>query len=94
MGRSRAAAAGIDDQLLISVSDTGVGLPVEKAEQIFSAFFTTKSQGSGMGLAICRSIVESHSGRLWASANNGAGATFQFTLPAAVKRSSPSIVTS
>jgi signal transduction histidine kinase len=50
MGRSRAAAAGIDDQLLISVSDTGVGLPVEKAEQIFSAFFTTKSQGSGMGL--------------------------------------------
>jgi PAS domain S-box-containing protein len=72
---------GQDGQLLISVSDTGVGLPGEKADQIFNAFFTTKPQGSGMGLAICRSIVESHSGRLWASANNGGGATFQFTLP-------------
>jgi signal transduction histidine kinase len=70
-----------DGQLLISVSDTGVGLPGEKVDQIFNAFFTTKPQGSGMGLAICRSIVESHSGRLWASANNGGGATFQFTLP-------------
>ena len=82
---------GQDGQLLISVSDTGVGLPAEKADQIFNAFFTTKPQGSGMGLAICRSIVESHSGRLWASANNGGGATFQFTLPAEVTRSSPSI---
>jgi PAS domain S-box-containing protein len=72
---------GQNGQLLISVSDTGVGLPGEKADQIFNAFFTTKPQGSGMGLAICRSIVESHSGRLWASANNGGGATFQFTLP-------------
>jgi PAS domain S-box-containing protein len=72
---------GRDGQLLISVSDNGVGLPAEKADQMFSAFFTTKPQGSGMGLAICRSIVESHSGRLWASANNGGGATFQFTLP-------------
>ena len=71
---------GQNGQLLISVSDTGVGLPGEKADQIFNAFFTTKPQGSGMGLAICRSIVESHSGRLWASANNGGGATFQFTL--------------
>jgi signal transduction histidine kinase len=82
---------GQDGQLLISVSDNGVGLPAEKADQIFSAFFTTKPQGSGMGLAICRSIVESHSGRLWASPNNGGGATFQFTLPAEVKRSSPSV---
>ena len=80
-----------DGRLLISVSDTGVGLPAEKADQIFNAFFTTKPQGSGMGLAICRSIVESHSGRLWASANNGGGATFQFTLPAQVTRSSPSV---
>jgi signal transduction histidine kinase len=70
-----------DSQLLLSVSDTGVGLPTEKVEQIFSAFFTTKPQGSGMGLSICRSIVESHGGRLWATANDGHGATFYFTLP-------------
>jgi signal transduction histidine kinase len=67
--------------VLISISDTGVGLPAEKADQIFDAFFRTKAQGSGMGLAISRSIVESHGGRLWASANSGRGATFQFTLP-------------
>jgi PAS domain S-box-containing protein len=82
---------GQDGQLLISVSDTGVGLPSEKTGQIFQAFFTTKPQGSGMGLAICRSIIESHGGRLWASANNGRGATFQFTLPADVKTSSPPV---
>jgi PAS domain S-box-containing protein len=70
-----------DGQIQFSVSDTGVGLPTEKTERIFSAFFTTKPQGSGMGLAICRSIVESHGGRLWATANNGRGATFHFTLP-------------
>ena len=70
--------------MLISVSDTGVGLPAEKADQIFNAFFTTKPQGSGMGLAISRSIVESHGGRLWATANDGRGATFHFTLPIAV----------
>jgi PAS domain S-box-containing protein len=74
-----------DDQLLISISDTGVGLPAEKADQIFNAFFTTKPQGSGMGLAISRSIVESHGGRLWASANSGRGATFHFTLPTAAE---------
>ena len=78
-----------DSQLLFSISDTGVGLPAEEAEQIFSAFFTTKPQGSGMGLAISRSIVESHGGRLWATANNGHGATFQFTLPTDVKDSMP-----
>jgi PAS domain S-box-containing protein len=72
-------------QLLFSVSDTGVGLPAEKMDQIFSAFFTTKPQGSGMGLAISRSIVESHGGRLWAAANGGGGATFHFTLPAAAE---------
>jgi signal transduction histidine kinase len=70
-----------DGQMLFSVSDTGVGLPTEKVEQIFSAFFTTKPQGSGMGLAISRSIVESHGGRLWATSNDRQGATFQFTLP-------------
>jgi len=70
-----------DGQLLIAVSDTGLGLPTEKADQIFDAFFTTKPQGTGMGLAISRSIVESHGGRLWASSNSGSGATFRFTLP-------------
>src|SRR6266481_5571174 len=70
-----------DGQLQFSVSDTGVGLPTEKVEQIFSAFFTTKPQGSGMGLAVSRSIVESHGDRLWATVNSGQGATFHFTLP-------------
>lgn len=70
-----------DAQLLFSVSDTGVGLPTDNADQIFSTFFTTKPQGSGMGLAISRSIVESHGGRLWATANSGQGATFHFNLP-------------
>jgi len=76
-------------QLQFSVSDTGVGLAMEKMDQIFSAFFTTKPQGSGMGLAISRSIVESHGGRLWATANDGRGATFHFTLPIQVTESSP-----
>jgi signal transduction histidine kinase len=72
---------GQDGYPLISVRDTGVGLPVEKTGEIFNAFFTTKPQGSGMGPAISRSIVESHGGRLWATANSGRGATFHFTLP-------------
>jgi PAS domain S-box-containing protein len=70
-------------QLLISVSDTGVGLPPEQADQIFNAFFSTKAQGTGMGLSISRSIIESHGGRLWATSNSARGATFNFTLPAA-----------
>ena len=70
-----------DGQVLLSVSDAGPGLPVGSGDQIFSAFFTTKPQGSGMGLAISRTIVESHGGRLWATANAGRGATFHFTLP-------------
>ncbi len=78
-----------DGQLQFSIRDTGVGLPTENLDQIFSAFFTTKPQGSGMGLAISRSIVESHGGRLWASANDGPGATFHFTLPIQVTESSP-----
>jgi signal transduction histidine kinase len=64
---------------------------MEKMDQIFSAFFTTKPQGSGMGLAISRTIVESHGGRLWATANDGRGATFYFTLPTEVRESSPQI---
>jgi signal transduction histidine kinase len=69
-------------QLMISVSDTGVGLPTGKDTEIFNAFFTTKSQGTGLGLAITRSIVESLGGRVWAIGNTPRGATFQFTLPA------------
>ena len=72
---------GQGGQLLISISDTGVGLPHEQTEQIFNAFFTTKPQGSGMGLSISRSIVESHGGRLWAADNSPRGARFCFTLP-------------
>ena len=70
-------------ELVVSVSDTGAGLSADKLEQIFSAFFTTKPAGTGMGLAISRTIVESHEGRLWAESNSGPGATFHFTLPAA-----------
>jgi PAS domain S-box-containing protein len=70
-----------DSQLLISISDTGLGLPIGKADQIFNAFFTTKSRGTGLGLAITRSIVESHGGRVWAAPNTGRGTTFYFSLP-------------
>ncbi|HEV2716106.1 MAG TPA: PAS domain S-box protein, partial [Terriglobales bacterium] len=73
-----------DGQLLISVTDTGVGLPTANLDRIFSAFFTTKSQGTGLGLAITRSIVASHGGRVWATANPGRGASFHFTLPSRV----------
>jgi signal transduction histidine kinase len=68
-------------QILVSVSDTGMGLPPEQTEQIFNAFFTSKPQGTGMGLPISRSIIESHGGRLWATSNSGPGTTFRFTLP-------------
>jgi PAS domain S-box-containing protein len=71
-----------EGQLVVSIGDTGVGLPAENTERIFDAFHTTKPQGTGMGLAITRSIVEAHGGRVWATANQEAGATFHFTLPA------------
>jgi PAS domain S-box-containing protein len=73
-----------DGQLLVSVQDTGPGLPIDPADQIFTAFFTTKTHGTGMGLSISRSIVESHGGRLWAINHSGSGACFKFTLPTAV----------
>jgi signal transduction histidine kinase len=81
----------MDGQIEISIKDTGLGLPVGKADQIFDAFFTTKPQGSGMGLAISKSIVESQGGRIWADDEGGHGATFHFTLPVApVETSRPS----
>jgi PAS domain S-box-containing protein len=70
-----------NEQLQVSVSDTGNGIPPQQAEQIFNAFFTTKPRGTGMGLRISRSIIEFHGGRLWAAENFPRGATFQFTLP-------------
>src|SRR6266404_2388772 len=73
------------DQILISIGDTGAGLSPEQAEQIFNAFFTTKARGTGMGLAISRSIIESHGGHLWAADNSPRGATFCFTLPTKVE---------
>ena len=73
------------EQVLLSVSDTGVGLPAQQAEQIFDAFFTTKLDGTGMGLRISRSIVESHGGRLWAENNSPRGASFYFTLSSKVE---------
>jgi PAS domain S-box-containing protein len=75
-----------DSQLMVSICDTGVGLPPQQADQIFNAFFTTKPHGTGMGLRISRSIVESHGGRLWAAANHPRGASFCLTLPTRVDR--------
>ena len=74
-----------NEEILVSFSDTGVGLPQQQVDQIFHAFFTTKVQGTGMGLSISRSIIESHGGRLWATGKSGRGATFQFTLPTTVE---------
>jgi PAS domain S-box-containing protein len=70
-----------DGELAVSILDTGVGVPLEQIDQIFRAFITSKPQGTGMGLPISRSIIESHGGRLWATPNIGPGATFQFVLP-------------
>ena len=67
-------------QVLVSVTDRGVGISAKDADRLFNAFFTTKASGMGMGLSICRSIIEAHGGRLWATANEPHGATFQFTV--------------
>jgi C4-dicarboxylate-specific signal transduction histidine kinase len=69
-----------NEQLLVSVEDTGIGLPHNEADQIFDAFFTTKEHGTGMGLRISRTIIEAHGGRLWATDNYPRGASFHFTL--------------
>jgi signal transduction histidine kinase len=70
------------DGVFVAVRDTGPGLPPSSAERLFDAFYTTKPDGMGMGLSICRSIIEAHGGRMWASANLPRGAIFQFTAPA------------
>jgi len=87
--RSLAINTGLleNQEILVSVSDTGVGLPPQQADQIFNAFFTTKLHGTGMGLRISGSIVESHGGRLWAEDNSPRGARFHFTLPTKVEAS-------
>ena len=66
---------------LVIVRDSGPGLNPQSVDRLFEAFYTTKPEGVGMGLAICRSIIEAHGGRLWATANEPRGAVFQFTLP-------------
>jgi signal transduction histidine kinase len=76
-----------NEQLQVSVSDTGIGLPSQGADQIFNAFFTTKPHGTGMGLRISRSIIESHGGRLWAADNIPRGACFAFALPTKIEGS-------
>ena len=78
-----------NERILVSVSDTGPGFPPDRAEQIFDPFFTTKPHGTGMGLRISRSIIESHGGRLWAEGASGRGATFHLNLPAAIPGHSP-----
>jgi len=66
---------------VVSLCDTGIGFEPAHADQLFNAFYTTKSDGMGMGLSICRSIIEAHGGRIWASRNDEGGATFRFALP-------------
>jgi signal transduction histidine kinase len=72
--------------VLVAVEDVGVGVEPEKVDRLFSAFYTTKPDGLGMGLSICRSIIETHGGRVWASCNTGPGMTFQFTISASGTR--------
>ena len=85
MDRPRELAIGSHQdeahRVLVTVTDSGVGISAENADRLFNAFFTTKSSGMGMGLSICRSIVEAHGGRMSAVNNVGPGATFQFVLP-------------
>jgi len=76
------AAPAESNFVLVRVADSGPGLEPQMLEHVFDPYYTTKSEGLGMGLAICRSIIDAHNGRLWASANEPRGAVFQFTLPA------------
>jgi signal transduction histidine kinase len=69
-------------QVLVAVEDAGVGIEPGNADRLFNAFYTTKTDGLGMGLSICRSIIDAHGGRVWASRNTGPGMTFQFTISA------------
>ena len=73
-----------DGEVVVTVSDSGVGIDPGKLDRLFEPFFTTKAEGMGMGLSVSRSIVESHGGRLWASSGEASGATFRFTVPMAV----------
>jgi signal transduction histidine kinase len=75
-----------DEHVVIAVSDSGEGLDAANLDHVFDAFFTTKPDGMGMGLAISRTIIEAHGGRLWASSNSPKGAVFQFTLPVKAER--------
>jgi signal transduction histidine kinase len=77
--------------IMVSLRDTGPGLDPKEVDRVFEAFFTTKAEGMGMGLAICRSIIEAHGGRLWATANEPRGAIFQFTLPLEPVEAIPSL---
>src|SRR5215471_7736979 len=78
---------GQTSDLLVAVQDSGPGIDLEHTERVFAPFYTTKTNGIGMGLSICRSIIAAHGGRLWAEANQPRGATFQFTLPLGVEDS-------
>jgi signal transduction histidine kinase len=80
-GKLTIGSRGEPGAVLVSVSDTGEGIPDDKMEQVFNAFFTTKPGGTGMGLAISRTIIEAHGGRLWVTSNPERGTTFHFTLP-------------
>jgi signal transduction histidine kinase len=71
----------VENRVRLSVKDTGVGLTPQAAEKIFEAFYTTKTEGMGIGLSISRSIIEAHQGRLWATPNDGPGSTFSFAIP-------------
>jgi hypothetical protein len=83
IGTEQGEAGGI----LVAVGDSGPGIDPEQLERVFEPFYTTKTTGVGMGLSICRSIIDAHGGRLWADANGSRGAVFQFTLPAAYENS-------
>jgi C4-dicarboxylate-specific signal transduction histidine kinase len=75
-----------DEEVLISIEDTGVGFKPDHGDIVFKPLFTTKAEGMGLGLAICRSVIEGHGGRIWASSDGYSGAIFQFALPAAASR--------